>query len=234
MSESYLDTAALSRLAGLNALRHPTWAPEHTDDAATDVPSGTSAGDPTGDATAALIAVDLGVDGLRGMWIYPTSPVVVTGTYSLTIDGETYSYAATAGQTVAEVLEELRIDIVMAVIHSVTPVDTDGDGEANQLYLQRLTGVPIGAASGLSNMTAVRDATTATVRIWGLAVGSTRWRRIGERDIEDIELSYLDTWVCAPLQRLYVQTVSTDGRLRWAIAPCSVAAAEAVAQTESP
>lgn len=236
MTESYLSSFELARLGGLNAGRYPAWGTEQVADAATAAPWSPTAGWSVAGSALALVAVDLAVadtatQGARAMYIGVVG-AVAAGSYSITVDSETYAYTADGSEDVATILGELLTDIVSTGTHSVQRIDTDGDGETDELRIWRIDGAAIPTEASITpNLSAVRDATEATVRVWGLAAGSTRWRRLGSQDLDELAASYLDLWRTGAMDRIALQVVVTDGRVRLNVATCGVTSEDAVAES---
>lgn len=217
---TFLNTAELAELAGLNAGRNPQWPAAESLALAASNPPGPSDGVSVAGSTLALVAVDLRRDARYGGAIVRIT-AASAGTYTVTLDGDAYTYIAGSGEGADDILAGLYQETV-ASSHTGTLLDLDGDGVNDALSVVRGNGVAIATATVSGSLTATLDATQVEFAIWMRPTGSARWRSVTS---QVVDRNWLDLLRTSGIDRVYVQALVTDGALSWTVAPCAVTAA---------
>lgn len=227
-----LSSTELSDLAGLNAGRNPEWGTEQT---ATirlvetiypnNAPSSITDGLDVSGATLALVSVDLHDIPGRGSVVFSLGPDEWeedwSETFQIVVNGQTYG--TTGNSTEAQVYTALAADINTTVDpphEAVINYAEDGETPVSLTVYRTSNAGPVGGASMTSNISLIRtEGSTAAFRIWGLPTNSSRWRCLHTEPYEITE-NWLELFRVSPLRRIYVQVTSSDGELRWNVAPC--------------
>ena len=134
-------------------------------------------------------------------------------TYRVTFDGVDYDFVAPASSTPAVIATGLVAAIGAATAAKAAPTD-NGDGTIAFTGVKGQTyTLAVSVPAGTGTMTAEKDATTVSYRVWGYAP-SRGWHLVPDTTRTGITTNEMERWTVAGAQRLYVEITATDGRVR--------------------
>lgn len=207
--------------------------PQFTAQAAVDVggepgaPSLESAGVDVEDAISAILSLKLREDASTFRVVVTVITVDDSATYTVTLNGTAFNYAASGGDTAIEILNGLQ-----AVVDASGDFNAAVDATALELVI---TGADeyqythtVGA-TGSGALAELYDATQVSFRVWGLPKNqpgtSVTWYRIPIAGVAEggTVLTVDRNWAvevrCPGYDRLFIEVVSTDGQVVPAIGP---------------
>lgn len=139
--------------------------------------------------------------------------VVEGDTYRITFDATDYDYVAQPGDGVEEIAAGLMTAMGAATVAKAAPVNVGGGKiEFTGVKLQTYT-LAASVPAGTGTISAVKDATSVGWRLWILAP-SVGWCLVPNTTREGVVFSELDRFNVSGAQRLYVEILTTDGRVK--------------------
>lgn len=219
-----LTAQQLADLADLNSGRGPVWTAPVI---APSVPPTTLApgteGLATQGATLTQVAVRLRLDPLR-LAVTLDLDIDLTDTgreYEFNLDAQNYTITPTSLGSNLGVLTEIALAINAGSTHSAAPASQAAT--ETHLRVWRDDGVAIGTVTPVQNTTLVgRDATDATVRVWGRSSTLPGWFVVGQSEGLELTANWVDAIRTSGLDALYVQVTSEspDALIYVSVGPC--------------
>jgi hypothetical protein len=221
-------------LAIIAAAREPNFVAQPTIDASSlpGPPSLATDGIEVTDAINAVVLIKLR-DDVQGHAVeIQVATVDDTATYTVTLDGTPFVYAAMASDTQDEILEGLRVLIDADSRFSAGAISGTGvDAVLRVLGTSEDAYTSSVAATGTGVLEQARDAELVVFRVWGLPKNQindeTVWYRLpvegkpglGAAGNITTEFNWADEFRVPGFARLYVEILSTDGQVVPSIGP---------------
>jgi hypothetical protein len=214
-----------NRLSVLLAARRPQWVEQIGVDGA---PATLGAGVALEDSPRTLVLVDLRREAHRRTVSIQIVVLDLAGTYRLTLDGTDVDFDASAAvplpTDVPTLLEAwadaVNADPAAALIVEASAEDTDGDGDADTLFLRGLTEAEFSCAyatfAGTAEVAVTADASGCDLRAWFLGKepnNPDRWRVSNNGAYAVTRRGWLERFDTAGLARLYVEIVDAVGQV---------------------
>lgn len=134
-------------------------------------------------------------------------------TYRVTFDAVNYDVVAGPSDTPATLATALVAAIGSATAAKAAPSD-NGDGSITFTGVKGQTyTLAVDVPAGTGTMSAAKDAATASYCVWGYAP-ARGWHKLPDTTRTDITDNELERYTVAGLERVYVQVLALDGRVR--------------------
>lgn len=182
-------------------------------------PSAVDAGVALNGAIVALVLARLRSDASTQLTTVEVATVDDTATYSVTIGGVEFTYAAQAGDLAADIIAGLQALIDASPNYTAVIAGSELliRGVAATKYTVAV------AATGTGALSATHDASSIKVRFWGLPTGSTTWHAF-PLDPGALTNNWVERLQVAGFERLFVEVTATDGTVTPLVGPCGLEA----------